>query len=192
MCMLLAFSWFFQFILLFFFFFFKQKTAYEMQRGLVGSEMCIRDRSTWGCTNNVQFVNTLCGCTYCKECIEDTMRCAIEEEEYSLSDVLCNCGKNIDFQVLMDINKELADKLNNQSCSLGFECCSDNPDIPSCHENCPPFCRACLEHKIEDSQLRLPTQPILCYCGLHLHDDVYKLLGKEYAEKYVKTIEQPM
>eukprot|EP00831_Metopus_contortus_P022118 TRINITY_DN20043_c0_g1_i1.p1 TRINITY_DN20043_c0_g1~~TRINITY_DN20043_c0_g1_i1.p1 ORF type:complete len:239 (-),score=44.82 TRINITY_DN20043_c0_g1_i1:128-844(-) len=29
----------------FFFFFFKQKTAYEMQRGLVGSEMCIRDRN---------------------------------------------------------------------------------------------------------------------------------------------------
>eukprot|EP00831_Metopus_contortus_P045330 TRINITY_DN36322_c0_g1_i2.p5 TRINITY_DN36322_c0_g1~~TRINITY_DN36322_c0_g1_i2.p5 ORF type:complete len:117 (-),score=26.98 TRINITY_DN36322_c0_g1_i2:178-528(-) len=28
-----------------FFFFFKQKTAYEMQRGLVGSEMCIRDRN---------------------------------------------------------------------------------------------------------------------------------------------------
>eukprot|EP00831_Metopus_contortus_P040371 TRINITY_DN31629_c0_g1_i1.p1 TRINITY_DN31629_c0_g1~~TRINITY_DN31629_c0_g1_i1.p1 ORF type:complete len:170 (+),score=47.82 TRINITY_DN31629_c0_g1_i1:24-533(+) len=27
-----------------YFFFFKQKTAYEMQRGLVGSEMCIRDR----------------------------------------------------------------------------------------------------------------------------------------------------
>eukprot|EP00831_Metopus_contortus_P020233 TRINITY_DN18893_c0_g1_i3.p1 TRINITY_DN18893_c0_g1~~TRINITY_DN18893_c0_g1_i3.p1 ORF type:complete len:180 (-),score=45.85 TRINITY_DN18893_c0_g1_i3:169-708(-) len=38
-------------IVIFFFFFFKQKTAYEMQRGLVGSEMCIRDRvstqSTW-------------------------------------------------------------------------------------------------------------------------------------------------
>ena len=28
------------------FFFFKQKTAYEMLRSLVGSEMCIRD-STW-------------------------------------------------------------------------------------------------------------------------------------------------
>eukprot|EP00831_Metopus_contortus_P055270 TRINITY_DN46692_c0_g1_i1.p1 TRINITY_DN46692_c0_g1~~TRINITY_DN46692_c0_g1_i1.p1 ORF type:complete len:199 (+),score=36.59 TRINITY_DN46692_c0_g1_i1:29-625(+) len=28
---------------LLFVFFFKQKTAYEMQRGLVGSEMCIRD-----------------------------------------------------------------------------------------------------------------------------------------------------
>ena len=26
------------------FFFFKQKTAYEMLRSLVGSEMCIRDR----------------------------------------------------------------------------------------------------------------------------------------------------
>src|SRR5674536_378520 len=29
-----------------FFFFFKQKTAYEMLRSLVGSEMCIRDRIT--------------------------------------------------------------------------------------------------------------------------------------------------
>ena len=27
-------------------FFFKQKTAYEMLRSLVGSEMCIRDRYT--------------------------------------------------------------------------------------------------------------------------------------------------
>ena len=27
------------------FFFFKQKTAYEMLRSLVGSEMCIRDRT---------------------------------------------------------------------------------------------------------------------------------------------------
>eukprot|EP00831_Metopus_contortus_P037583 TRINITY_DN29602_c0_g1_i3.p1 TRINITY_DN29602_c0_g1~~TRINITY_DN29602_c0_g1_i3.p1 ORF type:complete len:226 (-),score=61.41 TRINITY_DN29602_c0_g1_i3:73-750(-) len=31
-------------VVVFLFFFFKQKTAYEMQRGLVGSEMCIRDR----------------------------------------------------------------------------------------------------------------------------------------------------
>eukprot|EP00658_Telonema_sp_P-2_P082191 TRINITY_DN8621_c0_g1_i2.p2 TRINITY_DN8621_c0_g1~~TRINITY_DN8621_c0_g1_i2.p2 ORF type:complete len:142 (-),score=51.77 TRINITY_DN8621_c0_g1_i2:525-950(-) len=30
--------------MVFFFFFFKQKTAYEMLRSLVGSEMCIRDR----------------------------------------------------------------------------------------------------------------------------------------------------
>eukprot|EP00658_Telonema_sp_P-2_P015221 TRINITY_DN15853_c0_g1_i2.p1 TRINITY_DN15853_c0_g1~~TRINITY_DN15853_c0_g1_i2.p1 ORF type:complete len:175 (+),score=33.63 TRINITY_DN15853_c0_g1_i2:83-607(+) len=31
-----------------FFFFFKQKTAYEMLRSLVGSEMCIRDRLCTG------------------------------------------------------------------------------------------------------------------------------------------------
>src|SRR5674536_395118 len=31
-------------VVCFFFFFFKQKTAYEMLRSLVGSEMCIRDR----------------------------------------------------------------------------------------------------------------------------------------------------
>src|SRR5674536_117371 len=31
-------------VMKFFFFFFKQKTAYEMLRSLVGSEMCIRDR----------------------------------------------------------------------------------------------------------------------------------------------------
>jgi len=29
---------------LLFFFFFKQKTAYELLRSLVGSDMCIRDR----------------------------------------------------------------------------------------------------------------------------------------------------
>src|SRR5665254_15634 len=34
---------FFCFIWEYFFFFFKQKTAYEMLRSLVGSEMCIRD-----------------------------------------------------------------------------------------------------------------------------------------------------
>ena len=34
-----------------FFFFFKQKTAYEMLRSLVGSEMCIRDRSM-ACSSN--------------------------------------------------------------------------------------------------------------------------------------------
>ncbi len=28
------------------FFFFKQKTAYEIRLSLVGSEMCIRDRTT--------------------------------------------------------------------------------------------------------------------------------------------------
>src|SRR5660397_252585 len=33
-----------------FFFFFKQKTAYEIRLSLVGSEMCIRDRS-WAGTN---------------------------------------------------------------------------------------------------------------------------------------------
>ena len=32
------------FFFLLYFFFFKQKTAYEMLRSLVGSEMCIRDR----------------------------------------------------------------------------------------------------------------------------------------------------
>ncbi len=33
-------------IIFFDFFFFKQKTAYEMSASLVGSEMCIRDRTT--------------------------------------------------------------------------------------------------------------------------------------------------
>src|SRR5674536_386391 len=37
-----------------FFFFFKQKTAYEMLRSLVGSEMCIRDRSDDGAVEDVE------------------------------------------------------------------------------------------------------------------------------------------
>ena len=34
-------------------FFFKQKTAYEMLRSLVGSEMCIRDRITGRLKKNI-------------------------------------------------------------------------------------------------------------------------------------------
>ena len=34
----------------YFFFFFKQKTAYEVLRSLVGSEMCIRDSPWCGST----------------------------------------------------------------------------------------------------------------------------------------------
>src|SRR5678815_6008692 len=42
-----------------FFFFFKQKTAYEMLRSLVGSEMCIRDRVyTFGPTFRAENSNT--------------------------------------------------------------------------------------------------------------------------------------
>src|SRR5674536_69956 len=36
------------YVFCFLFFFFKQKTAYDMLRSLVGSEMCIRDRYTNG------------------------------------------------------------------------------------------------------------------------------------------------
>eukprot|EP00658_Telonema_sp_P-2_P074376 TRINITY_DN63589_c0_g1_i1.p1 TRINITY_DN63589_c0_g1~~TRINITY_DN63589_c0_g1_i1.p1 ORF type:complete len:146 (+),score=21.19 TRINITY_DN63589_c0_g1_i1:44-481(+) len=42
-----------------FFFFFKQKTAYEMLRSLVGSEMCIRDRHLSGFHSSKQAARSL-------------------------------------------------------------------------------------------------------------------------------------
>eukprot|EP00831_Metopus_contortus_P053569 TRINITY_DN45004_c0_g1_i3.p1 TRINITY_DN45004_c0_g1~~TRINITY_DN45004_c0_g1_i3.p1 ORF type:complete len:127 (+),score=25.94 TRINITY_DN45004_c0_g1_i3:77-457(+) len=45
----------------FFFFFFKQKTAYEMQRGLVGSEMCIRDSTK--CFTRTHQIPTCSNCS---------------------------------------------------------------------------------------------------------------------------------
>eukprot|EP01015_Nassula_variabilis_P018476 TRINITY_DN300_c0_g1_i2.p1 TRINITY_DN300_c0_g1~~TRINITY_DN300_c0_g1_i2.p1 ORF type:complete len:226 (+),score=44.65 TRINITY_DN300_c0_g1_i2:22-699(+) len=42
----------------FYFFFFKQKTAYEMLRSLVGSEMCIRDRNNAALGEQWDFANT--------------------------------------------------------------------------------------------------------------------------------------
>ena len=36
-------------------FFFKQKTAYEILSGLVGSEMCIRDRNGFGINTTMKF-----------------------------------------------------------------------------------------------------------------------------------------
>eukprot|EP00658_Telonema_sp_P-2_P051585 TRINITY_DN39669_c0_g1_i1.p1 TRINITY_DN39669_c0_g1~~TRINITY_DN39669_c0_g1_i1.p1 ORF type:complete len:173 (+),score=52.93 TRINITY_DN39669_c0_g1_i1:88-606(+) len=43
------------FTVFFFFFFFKQKTAYEMLRSLVGSEMCIRDSYVGGYIHTVVY-----------------------------------------------------------------------------------------------------------------------------------------
>eukprot|EP00658_Telonema_sp_P-2_P045037 TRINITY_DN32942_c0_g1_i1.p1 TRINITY_DN32942_c0_g1~~TRINITY_DN32942_c0_g1_i1.p1 ORF type:complete len:142 (+),score=60.69 TRINITY_DN32942_c0_g1_i1:15-440(+) len=43
--------------LLSYFFFFKQKTAYEMLRSLVGSEMCIRDRCKGKLNEAMDLVN---------------------------------------------------------------------------------------------------------------------------------------
>eukprot|EP00658_Telonema_sp_P-2_P033601 TRINITY_DN24627_c0_g1_i2.p1 TRINITY_DN24627_c0_g1~~TRINITY_DN24627_c0_g1_i2.p1 ORF type:complete len:115 (-),score=43.02 TRINITY_DN24627_c0_g1_i2:48-392(-) len=60
------------YIFIFFFFFFKQKTAYEMLRSLVGSEMCIRDRvstqstgpttALYRCIHNIIFISRLYSC----------------------------------------------------------------------------------------------------------------------------------
>eukprot|EP00658_Telonema_sp_P-2_P076731 TRINITY_DN6779_c0_g1_i3.p1 TRINITY_DN6779_c0_g1~~TRINITY_DN6779_c0_g1_i3.p1 ORF type:complete len:104 (+),score=29.84 TRINITY_DN6779_c0_g1_i3:35-346(+) len=56
-------------LFLFFFFFFKQKTAYEMLRSLVGSEMCIRDSTPTihpgGCDQAVCTWCSTAGCTDC-------------------------------------------------------------------------------------------------------------------------------
>ena len=41
-----------------FVFFFKQKTAYEIQYGLVGSEMCIRDSGNAWLVNNIKVVSS--------------------------------------------------------------------------------------------------------------------------------------
>eukprot|EP00658_Telonema_sp_P-2_P052844 TRINITY_DN41159_c0_g1_i1.p2 TRINITY_DN41159_c0_g1~~TRINITY_DN41159_c0_g1_i1.p2 ORF type:complete len:127 (+),score=33.12 TRINITY_DN41159_c0_g1_i1:77-457(+) len=43
------------------FFFFKQKTAYEMLRSLVGSEMCIRDSTQKSVSFDLQTSCELCG-----------------------------------------------------------------------------------------------------------------------------------
>ena len=45
------------------FFFFKQKTAYEMLRSLVGSEMCIRDSSRQGLPFGVVFARRASSCS---------------------------------------------------------------------------------------------------------------------------------
>ena len=45
----------------FLFFFFKQKTAYDMLRSLVGSEMCIRDSLPYFWTSGGSALDEICG-----------------------------------------------------------------------------------------------------------------------------------
>eukprot|EP00658_Telonema_sp_P-2_P015183 TRINITY_DN1582_c0_g1_i1.p1 TRINITY_DN1582_c0_g1~~TRINITY_DN1582_c0_g1_i1.p1 ORF type:complete len:271 (-),score=50.53 TRINITY_DN1582_c0_g1_i1:284-1096(-) len=62
----------------FFFFFFKQKTAYEMLRSLVGSEMCIRDRY------QRRVRGTTKGPMAMKACVPSTRCCAPPEHKNPL------------------------------------------------------------------------------------------------------------
>ena len=83
------------------FFFFKQKTAYEMLRSLVGSEMCIRDRlypvgtpirvlgklvsESWG---NGKYVDVVwCNDVQFLQPLEEIMRNIEEEVENELEEV---------------------------------------------------------------------------------------------------------
>eukprot|EP00658_Telonema_sp_P-2_P075970 TRINITY_DN6583_c0_g1_i9.p1 TRINITY_DN6583_c0_g1~~TRINITY_DN6583_c0_g1_i9.p1 ORF type:complete len:153 (-),score=32.45 TRINITY_DN6583_c0_g1_i9:66-524(-) len=72
-------------IILCFFFFFKQKTAYEMLRSLVGSEMCIRDRwgaiSFWGRSNLHFFSSTVNAAEY-KKAIKEAMLDYLHDAEW--------------------------------------------------------------------------------------------------------------
>src|SRR5674536_403227 len=80
-------------------FFFKQKTAYEMLRSLVGSEMCIRDRNRaildqgWGvlvtrleqkAPGRVEQVNAAHTSQRCHACLLYTSDAADEEDSVDL------------------------------------------------------------------------------------------------------------
>eukprot|EP00831_Metopus_contortus_P042164 TRINITY_DN3328_c0_g2_i3.p1 TRINITY_DN3328_c0_g2~~TRINITY_DN3328_c0_g2_i3.p1 ORF type:complete len:245 (-),score=63.34 TRINITY_DN3328_c0_g2_i3:145-879(-) len=91
----------FWFSCVFFFFFFKQKTAYEMQRGLVGSEMCIRD-SYYG-----EFVKTILEGTASEE--ENRRQASL----YGIGAIAINSGeyfKNVALKCLEAIKKTVDDK----------------------------------------------------------------------------------
>ena len=62
-----------------YFFFFKQKTAYEMLRSLVGSEMCIRDRE-----------KTLC------DCIRYRNQIGMDIVKEALREYLKNSNRNLE------------------------------------------------------------------------------------------------
>eukprot|EP00658_Telonema_sp_P-2_P048614 TRINITY_DN36973_c0_g1_i6.p1 TRINITY_DN36973_c0_g1~~TRINITY_DN36973_c0_g1_i6.p1 ORF type:complete len:187 (+),score=50.93 TRINITY_DN36973_c0_g1_i6:90-650(+) len=100
-------------ILIFFFFFFKQKTAYEMLRSLVGSEMCIRDRySHWNCDD--------CRKAYARWAVAMTLpACALnagDTEGGSTCAAIKPCVR---------ICNEVVQKC---PVTLGFTCPSDNRD----------------------------------------------------------------
>eukprot|EP00658_Telonema_sp_P-2_P044049 TRINITY_DN3191_c0_g1_i1.p1 TRINITY_DN3191_c0_g1~~TRINITY_DN3191_c0_g1_i1.p1 ORF type:complete len:255 (+),score=62.80 TRINITY_DN3191_c0_g1_i1:86-850(+) len=68
---------------LFFFFFFKQKTAYEMLRSLVGSEMCIRDSNSGGTFGSLHLatVGSVCDNTTVSSMHSDTQEADEDDED---------------------------------------------------------------------------------------------------------------
>eukprot|EP00831_Metopus_contortus_P053052 TRINITY_DN4457_c0_g1_i2.p1 TRINITY_DN4457_c0_g1~~TRINITY_DN4457_c0_g1_i2.p1 ORF type:complete len:115 (+),score=45.98 TRINITY_DN4457_c0_g1_i2:68-412(+) len=91
----------------FFFFFFKQKTAYEMQRGLVGSEMCIRDRLKGELENSVKIIQN--DIKENKELIESSSKKA-EELKKTLTDLVR--GKSDQHHRVLALSLEQKKKLS--------------------------------------------------------------------------------
>eukprot|EP00658_Telonema_sp_P-2_P002221 TRINITY_DN10852_c0_g1_i1.p1 TRINITY_DN10852_c0_g1~~TRINITY_DN10852_c0_g1_i1.p1 ORF type:complete len:219 (+),score=80.87 TRINITY_DN10852_c0_g1_i1:78-734(+) len=115
------------------FFFFKQKTAYEMLRSLVGSEMCIRDR-------------------YQRRVRENTMTSFLGTEDTILYPSCFDANAGV-FEVLLnDKDAVISDSLNHASIIDGIRLCKaerhryDHMDMAKLEE--------CLK-KTQDKRLRL-------------------------------------
>eukprot|EP00658_Telonema_sp_P-2_P039515 TRINITY_DN28261_c0_g1_i3.p1 TRINITY_DN28261_c0_g1~~TRINITY_DN28261_c0_g1_i3.p1 ORF type:complete len:581 (+),score=108.92 TRINITY_DN28261_c0_g1_i3:78-1820(+) len=73
---------------LFFFFFFKQKTAYEMLRSLVGSEMCIRDSPWRGTTLSIRCLHKYSGLSGTHELCDSDNRSEMHDQHRYASRML--------------------------------------------------------------------------------------------------------
>src|SRR5674536_30800 len=96
------------------FFFFKQKTAYEMLRSLVGSEMCIRDRCISTCPTGAIKAKPYEGdgrvaardmlrnaCAFFKMSEEDMMEAlGLEGWKVRTTCAYCGCGCQLDLHVI--------------------------------------------------------------------------------------------
>src|SRR5678815_4915465 len=81
------------------FFFFKQKTAYEMLRSLVGSEMCIRDSL---CATSVSSVSPWCGFTRNSSTTETQRTQRLHREERD-RDFFCKAASRLMNQIANDL-----------------------------------------------------------------------------------------
>eukprot|EP00658_Telonema_sp_P-2_P081969 TRINITY_DN8545_c0_g1_i4.p1 TRINITY_DN8545_c0_g1~~TRINITY_DN8545_c0_g1_i4.p1 ORF type:complete len:172 (+),score=36.11 TRINITY_DN8545_c0_g1_i4:78-593(+) len=134
------------------FFFFKQKTAYEMLRSLVGSEMCIRDRSMHAGSNeeNPVEVSSSKLCQLCFEPLLETRseRGVIFEDESSCQPAFHDLAEEL--VMLSQIGKRAQCAL-----VLWYPCVRRIPGFPL---EIVPSRRMPRHHGVRISDIRRPTE----------------------------------
>eukprot|EP00831_Metopus_contortus_P070850 TRINITY_DN64808_c0_g1_i1.p2 TRINITY_DN64808_c0_g1~~TRINITY_DN64808_c0_g1_i1.p2 ORF type:complete len:180 (-),score=21.69 TRINITY_DN64808_c0_g1_i1:219-758(-) len=168
-----------------------------MQRGLVGSEMCIRDSfiadqkkalKLYGncvigggnCKIQPDYISNYCEHSFCFECIDEALRSTSNKGD--MAELGCpKCENYIDFKLYFEINPKQAKKIS-CGCKISEENCLGYADLVNMC-GCT-FCSACTEEIVKECFEQNSFDELFCVCENEFSHLLIRQISPEFAYKY--------